>query len=271
MRENDVRKVHVICWRRLGWTMACLPALLCPGAAADDLCGATIVSNLKLDHDLTCAAGGLIVGADEIRIDLNGHTIAGSGSGAGIDVAGGTRVSISHGTITNFEAGVRVFESTGVVIKGVEFNGNSDGVDCQAGCMESTIKENEFRNNDARGIMLRGGSTDNIVKENILTGNNVGILLFGSIDSTIKENIVSSSLLAGIRLGVLATGNLIQENTVSANPAGIDIAVTPTGSATGNSFIENTILMNVCGLRGPLVGNNFEENAFGGNGTDSCS
>ena len=271
MRENEPRLVHVTWWRRLGWTLACLPALLSPAAAADDLCGATIVSNLKLDHDLTCAAAGLIVGADGIRINLNGHTIAGSGSGVGIEVAGRTSVSISDGAISNFTAGVRVFESTGVVIRGVGFNENNDGVDCQAGCMESTIKGNEFRNNGARGIMLRSNSMDNVVKENIFTGNNVGILLFGSIDSTIKENLVSSSTLAGIRLGVLATGNLIKENTVGSNPAGIDIAVTPTGSATGNSVIENTILMNVCGFRGPLAGNTVEENVFGGNETDICS
>ncbi len=271
MRENDALLVHGTSWRQLGWTLACLPMLFFPGAAADDLCGATIMSNLELDHDLTCPAGGLIAGADGITIDLNGHTIAGSRSGVGIDVAGRTSVRISHGTITNFTAGIGISESTKVVVRGVDFNQNNDGVDCQAGCIGNTIKENQFRNHGARGIMLRGASMDNIVKENSFFGNNVGILLFGAIDTTVTENYVASSRLAGIRMGVLATGNLIKENSVISNPAGVDFAVTPTGSATGNAVIENTILMNACGLKGPLAGNTVEKNVFGGNDNDSCS
>ena len=68
----------------------------------------TVRSNLKLDHDLTCAGNGLIVGADRIKLDLNGHTITGSGSGVGIGVTGRSHVSIVGGTVRNFEAGVRV-------------------------------------------------------------------------------------------------------------------------------------------------------------------
>ena len=271
MRENDDRLVYGTSWRQLVWTLACLPILIFPAAASDNLCGATIVSNLELDHDLTCPAGGLIAGADGITINLNGHTIAGSGSGVGIDVAGRTSIGISNGTITNFTAGLRITASTAVVVKGVEFNQNNDGVDCMAGCIGNTIKENQFRNHGARGIMLRGGSMDNIVKENFFSGNNVGILLFGPVETTVKENYVSSSRLAGIRIGVLATGNLIKENTVTSNPAGVEFAVTPTGSATGNSVVENRILMNTCGLNGSLAGNTVEENVFGANSNDSCT
>ena len=38
-------------------------------AAADDLGATVVVANLKLDHDLTCAGDGLIVGADGIRMN----------------------------------------------------------------------------------------------------------------------------------------------------------------------------------------------------------
>jgi hypothetical protein len=43
--------------------------------AATDYCGVTIVEDLTLDEDLTCAAGGVTVGADGITINLQGHTI----------------------------------------------------------------------------------------------------------------------------------------------------------------------------------------------------
>jgi parallel beta-helix repeat protein len=241
-----------------------------PSPATDDLCGATIIANLTLNHDLTCAGNGLTVGADGIKLNLNGHTITGAGSGVGISVIGRMEVSISGGTVRNFEAGVRVNTSTEVVVKGNEFRENLDGVDCQAGCVGNTIKENDFRNNRARGIMLRSSSSDNVVKENTFTGNRVGILVFGGVDTTVKENIVSTSDLAGIRLNVLATGNRIRANTVTSNPAGIEFIVTPTGSATGNAVVENTIAINTCGTKGPTLGNRFRKNLFEANGADRC-
>src|SRR5881628_1708365 len=113
----------------LAFLLVCLPAILGPGVAADDLCGATIVADLKLDQDLTCAGDGLIVGADGIKLNLDGHTITGSGGGVGVGVTGRTNISISGGRIKNFEAGVRIRESTDIVVKGNEFRENSDGVD----------------------------------------------------------------------------------------------------------------------------------------------
>ncbi len=234
-------------------------------------CGATIVANMKLGHDLTCPAGGLIIGADGVKLDLNGHTITGAGTGNGISVIGRRNVSIFGGTVRNFEAAVSVMNSTGILVKGNRLLENTEGVDCQTGCVENTIKENEFRGNRARGIMLRGGTRDNVVKENTFTGNRVGVLLFGAVDTTVKENIVSDSVLAGIRINVLATGNLVMENEARSNPAGIDFLVTPTGSARGNSVVENTLAVNTCGLKGPTSGNTLRENVFDGNGADSCA
>jgi parallel beta-helix repeat protein len=255
------------------WLVPILLALavtVSPAAATGDLCGTTIVADLELDHDLNCSGPGLIVGADGIKLNLHGHTIAGSGDDVGISVVGRTDVSITGGEIRNFFAGVRVTDSSDVVIKGNVLNENTEGVDCQAGCTGSTIKENEFGANRSRGIMLRSGSGDNEVKENIFTGNRVGILLFGSLDSIVKENLVTGSLLANIRVNVGATGNLIKENSLSASLAGIEFLVAATGSATGNSVIENTVLANTCGLKGPLAGNPVEENVFIGNSSDIC-
>jgi para-nitrobenzyl esterase len=235
-----------------------------------DLCGMTVLSNLKLDHDLTCGGNGLIVGADRIKIDLNGHSITGAGGGVGIGVTARSGVSIIGGAVRNFEAGVRVNSSTDIVVKRNELRENSDGVDCQAGCVGNTIEKNEFRDNRTRGIMLRSNSRDNVVKENTFTGNRVGVLVFGGVDNTVKDNSVAASVLAGIRLNVIATGNLIVENTITSNPAGIDFLVTPTGSATGNTFVKNTIAVNICGVTGPVAGNTFEKNIFKANGADNC-
>lgn len=266
--RNQASRITVIvrrCMVVAGIGMAGVSAL-----TADDLCGATIVANLKLDHDLTCAGDGLIVSADGIRLDLNGHAIGGSGSGAGIRVIGRTGVSIVGGTIQNFGTGVLVLNSTAVVIRDNQLVDNIDGVDFQAGSVGNTIKENHFQDNRVRGIMLRGGTSANIISENTFAGNRTGILVNGAIATAVKENLVSSSGLAGIRIGVTATGNLIMENTVVSNPAGIEFLVM-TGSATGNTLRENTIASNTCGLKGPVAGNTLIENLFLGNVVDSCS
>lgn len=275
MRSNETPSAFRARRRAPAFLLVCMSMMFAPAArATDDLCGATILADLTLDHDLTCVGHGLIVGADGIKLKLHGHTITGSGtavgSGFGINVIGRTNVSITGGTVRNFEAGVRVMNSSDIVIKQNELGDNGDGVDFAAGSVGNTIKDNEFLNNGARGIMLRGGVTDNVIKDNRFSGNRVGILLFAGIDNSIKENVISASTLAGIRVNVLATGNLIVENLILSNPAGIEFLVTPTGSSTGNELVENRIAMNACGLKGPTDGNTFKENAFEANGVETC-
>jgi parallel beta-helix repeat protein len=270
LRASTVR-VHSF-HRAMGFLLACLPALVSHATAANDLCGSTIVSNLTLDHDLVCPGDGLVAGADGVEIDLNGHTIAGSGGGVGILVSGRTAVSIVGGTMTNFNTGVRISASTDILVKGNTIRDNTaDGIDCQAGCSGNTFKENQFHGNGARGIMLRGDTIGNIIKENTFTGDRVGILLFGARNSIVQENVVASATLAAIRVNVFATGNLLLENTVSESPGGIEFLVAPTGSAVGNTLQENTMSMNACGLKGPTAGNGLSENVFDGNAADVCS
>jgi parallel beta-helix repeat protein len=241
-----------------------------PAGTTNDLCGAMIFADVALDHDLTCTGGGLIVAADGIRIDLQGHTLLGSGTGVGMLVTGRTDVTIMGGIIRNFAAGVRVNTSTDVVIKANQFIQNAEGIDFEAGSVGNTVKDNAFRDSATRAIMLRSNTRDNDIKDNTLTNNRVGILLFGSLDSSVKNNLISGSSVAGIRVNVIATGNLVKDNTVGSNAAGIEFLVTPTGSATGNEFKANTVALNGCGVKGPTAGNEFKDNRFEDNVADTC-
>jgi parallel beta-helix repeat protein len=157
-----------------------------------------------------------------------------------------------------------------VQIKDNTLADNNEGIDCAADCAGSTFKANEFRNNRARGIMLRSATRDNVVKDNVFDRNRVGVLLFGAVDTIVKGNILSSSLVANIRVNVLATGNTIRDNTATTSPAGIEFLITPTGSATGNSVLKNTLIANPCGLKGPLSGNIVRKNVFVATATEIC-
>ena len=254
-------------------TCAVLAALVFWGAstaAANDLCGTTIFEDVRLEHDLTCAGNGLTVGADRIRINLDGHTITGSGVGVGISVVGRSDVSIKGGTIRNFVTGVLIANSSGVVVNNAQLVDHVDGVDVQAGSVGNTIKASHFEGNRTRGIMLRGNTSAIVVKDNSFVANRVSILVNGPVGSTVKDNTVSSSTLAGIRVGTEATDNLISDNVITSNPAGIEFLVMSGRSAVGNLLRANTLAMNACGLKGPVAGNTLKENVFQANAADSC-
>jgi parallel beta-helix repeat protein len=261
----------VATWRCAAAAICLLAGAATRVSASDDLCGATIVESLKLDHDVVCSGDGLIVGADGIRIDLDGHAISGAGSGVGIIVSGRRDVSITAGTIGNFATGIRIVASTDIEIKYIEFNANPEGIDFQAGSVGNTVKDSLFRNSTIRGIMLRTNVTGNDVKNNRFINDRVGILIFGGVDNTLKQNEISGSSVAAIRINQPADGNVLKDNLVSSSLAGIEFLVTAAGWAQENELKDNTISSNGCGLKGPTDGNTLKDNSFQGNTLDSCS
>src|SRR4051794_34347377 len=93
-----------------------------PAAAGTLGCGDIITVDTRLDSDLIdCPDEGLVIGADDITLDLDGHTIDGDGispvtcpvQGRACDVgvdntAGHSGVTIWGGSIQQFAAGVVV-------------------------------------------------------------------------------------------------------------------------------------------------------------------
>ncbi|MEU0882237.1 right-handed parallel beta-helix repeat-containing protein [Lentzea sp. NPDC005914] len=75
------------------------------------LCGDTVTSDITLSADLHCPGPGLIVKAGNVVLNLNGHSITGSGTGSGISVTGQSGVRIQNGKISKFDYGVFFAES----------------------------------------------------------------------------------------------------------------------------------------------------------------
>lgn len=95
------------------------------GGWSDAACGDVVTANVRLTDDHTCAGAGLVVGADDITIDLNGYTIECTTTGyLGIDNSGGyDGVTIKNGTIKGFDEGIRSYDGDDLVIQGVEVMG----------------------------------------------------------------------------------------------------------------------------------------------------
>jgi len=94
-----------------------------PASGAHLSCGDTVTTDTTLDSDLTCTTtSGLIIGADDITIDLNGHTISGAACGFCHGIRNGDFSATANpsptfgfddvkikgpGTIVGFEQGIR--------------------------------------------------------------------------------------------------------------------------------------------------------------------
>jgi len=234
-------------------------------------CGATIMADFRLDNDLSCPGDALTIGADDISIDLNGHTISGAGVGVGITIRLRHGVSIKGGTIRGFVTGIFAAQSNDIVIKDGRFTENREAIFLN-GTSGSVVKSNVAWANQLRGIMLRPTasgvlSTDNVVKANELADNPSGILVFGQPGNTLKGNSITRSSVAAIDLtGGGASGNTIKENILTSSAAGIRFGP----GWTGNEVHGNTIGFNICGLLGPTAGNTIRDNVFTGNTTDVC-
>src|SRR4051812_27360822 len=87
-------------------------------ALADHVqCGDVIMQDTTLDSDLTCTRSGfenvtgIVIGADDITLDLGGHTLTGPGAGGFPDDnavdnrAGHDRITIRNGAIRAFNTG----------------------------------------------------------------------------------------------------------------------------------------------------------------------
>ena len=236
-------------------------------------CGATILADLRLEHDLTCPGDAITVGANDVTIDLNGHAITGPGPGSGIGITVRQRsgVSIKGGTISGFATGIMVAQSTGVVIKDGHFTQTREAV-FFAGTTGSVVKANVMWQNVLRGVMLRPTgsglvSTDNQVMDNEITDTPSGILVFGQPGNTLKGNTISGSTVGAIDLtGGGASGNVIKENILTASAAGIKFGA----GWVGNDIRGNTIHANTCGFLGSSAGNELTGNVFTSNTVDLC-
>jgi hypothetical protein len=99
-------------------------------AAAQPHCGDTIKHDVTLTRDLDCsgsATNGLVVGADHVNINLNGHKIIGpASSNYGVYLNGYDSVTVRNGTIKGFSFGVYGNYSSKVVLSNLKINLKGD-------------------------------------------------------------------------------------------------------------------------------------------------
>jgi parallel beta-helix repeat protein len=249
-------------------------ALFGPGSsqalASQVSCGATITIDTKLTSDLVnCPNNGIVIGADNITLDLNGHTVSGDGTpfascadGAvcdvGIDNTAGYRgVTIAGGGVRGFDVGIFVLgarenrirglasasnSSFGVIVgdsREIRIDHNSSVDDGVSGIVVFDSRECRLERNSVLGAhgyaMPVFGSRDNRLVKNVLDGNDHGILLDGSDDNVVAGNLISHSGGSSIDIGH-ANDNQVKKNVLRDNGDGVILF-----EARGNEISDNSV------------------------------
>ncbi len=192
-----------------------------PPVAATVTCGEVLLTSVILQNDLLeCPEYGLVIGADGLTVDLNGFTIDGRGSsGTGILTQGYDYVTISNGTIQEFNFGVRLTPGTsGAIVSALRI-------------FSSQLAAIEL--SDADG---------NTVRDNVLVANGTGIaMLNGTQGTLVSGNIVGSASGDGIHVGGRSAANTISGNEVSTSGgAGIALEGVSQNTVSANLLTANS-------------------------------
>ena len=165
-------------------------------------CGDTITADTTLDIDLAdCPNIGIVVGADDITLDLNGHTIDGDGAvfeacgeaeicDVGVLNDGHDGVTVTDGSVQEFADGVSVTEASGNRIVGVVSSRNLFFGIVLAASARSIVRDSAGHDNpapDGDGLALFGSHAIRIVG-NSFARNGLGMHIEDSTNNVIKGN-----------------------------------------------------------------------------------
>jgi hypothetical protein len=223
-------------------------------------CGDTLTRSVKLTADLTdCPGDGLVIGADGITVDLNGHTIDGTVTEApdcdtqpsgslGIGNAGHDRVTVLGGTIQQFGSGFQAASETDgmadstlhdLTVRDNRFAGIGLGSGQRLN-NGNRIVANHIYDNGCDGLGLTNAE-DNLVARNRLHGNNNGITICCGDRNVVRDNLVSHNSETGILICCESADSRVEDNEVLDNAAtGIFVLF----GAEGTQVRENHVARN---------------------------
>ena len=254
----------------------------CGGTTACN-CGDMLTSSYNMTSDLTnstggniCPGDGIDIGANNIILDCEGHTINGINvwGNSGIFNVGYTKTTVKNCIVKGFWWGIFFGEGSGyctftnntVISSGdlgiylsygpsyntftnnnVSSNGNG-GIGLYAGPSYNNFTNNIVSSNTNNGIALDYSSNYNtLINNTINSNNNSGIYISSSSSNTITNNIANSNTNYGIELES-SNNNSMYNNYLSNSINAVD---------NGNNFwnITETLGTNIIG--GPYLGGNY--------------
>jgi parallel beta-helix repeat protein len=200
-------------------------------------CGQVVTENTTLTADLNCLGDGLVIGADGIVLDLNGHTVDGAGLGVGIRNDGFDGVTIKNGTVKEFDYGIQLNAGTeGNLVQGLTLTLNQDVGIQLSGAHNNRVLANTISQQPEQGVVLLG-STGNVVANNRIDGTQgMSLVLADSRSNTIQDNLVSNGSDNGV-VFTASSENTFLRNTLSAIG---DMGLLLEAGSNSNTVMRNT-------------------------------
>jgi parallel beta-helix repeat protein len=223
-------------------------------------CGEIVNEDVTLTSDLECGPGdGLIVGANDVTINLNGYSITSSDEAgsedpsmnydgsSGILVPNAQNVAISGlGEVSGFDRGITFMGSSGGQVADIQLANNDIGV-LMSGSEGTEVSRNTITNN---GIALISDSSNKgvIAFNQVVANLEQGILVLGSDTNVVAANNMFGNGENGIYLDIMSNDNTIDFNTVFGHEvADLNNDGGRSTNVNQNSFGEN----NNCGTSLP--------------------
>lgn len=217
------------------------PTTVSPASAVTNpACGEVVQGNVNLTANLKCSGDGIIVGADNVNINLNGYSIIGPGqqsSKVGVVIPNNNNIMVmGPGVISGFQAGILATGSNNVQVKNI------------------ILKNNEI-------AVFTTGSTNTQVSDNIINNNNLGIASHSSRGASVLSNLVNNNQLAGVTL-VNTHKAIITANNIEGGQNGLFLdAQSSENTINMNNVLHNVIdLNNANGLAPNINVNSYSDN-----------
>ena len=163
-------------------------------------CSSTITTDTTLDSDLSCTGTALTIGADNIVLDCNSHSITGDGTGFGILASGRQNITIKNCVVQNFISGIRFFSTIqSQLINNTANNNNFAGFFLELSS-NNTLTSNTANNNNFAGFAIDLSSSNNLIFNNFFN-NTLNAIDNGinswNITKTAGTNIIGGPFLGG--------------------------------------------------------------------------
>lgn len=172
-------------------------------------CGDIITTNTVMTADLHCTTGyyALEIQANNVTLDMNGHTLSGTTDLAGIIMYSQDNVTIKgNGAITGFWTGINTTNSNMLAVDNLTFFSSGNGVIISSGS-DAMIENNDFINMYAQGVYIFNNvagsvANNNAVINNEFYQNRIGIEICGddSDRNVLKNNLIWKTQDYGIHI-----------------------------------------------------------------------
>jgi parallel beta-helix repeat protein len=206
-------------------------------------CDDTITADTTLDSDLIdCPNNGIVIGADDITLDLNGHRIDGDGTefadcpkneicDVGVANDGHDGVKVKGGSTREFAVGVLVSRARHNRVLEISSSKNVFFGAVVGRSSRSVIRDSSFSHNippEGDGIGLFGSDHNKIVDNSIKDNRGPGIHVDGSDGNLIEGNLFMHAspgvLIGGDESSDRGDRNEVRGNRFVRNSGGIVVA-----------------------------------------------